>query len=225
MKKYLIASIALFTGFTLMASAQVTAQNAADGITTISGLITLFTGTVVRSIGVLFLSAGVVIFFLGIVQYIWGLRAGDAIKAKAGSNFMLWGLISLFVMFSVYGIITFGQRIFGIDGTSSIVIPEIRINGSGGGSPVSNPTGGSGTSGTSVTNPLGGGGTQGTPVYNTGTGQSCPVGQVASANGGCITSVGGGGRTTGGVSPYFGADCAVSSDCGGGLTCVSYICQ
>jgi hypothetical protein len=74
-----------------------------------------------------------VAFFFGIVQFIWGTRDGDPTRAKNGKNFMLWGLIALFVMFSVWGIITYVQQIFGVT-QNTITIPTIQINtGTGGG--------------------------------------------------------------------------------------------
>lgn len=107
---------------------------AQDGVTQInkglgsfSSIITQFTQTIVRSLATLFATAAMVAFFFGIVQFIWGSRDGDATKAKNGKSFMLWGLIALFVMFSVWGIINYAQRIFGINGQNTIIIPQIEL--------------------------------------------------------------------------------------------------
>lgn len=162
-KSFLFASLTVptFFIFSSLASAQATAQDAASGFNTLAGLITLFTNTIVRATGTLLLSAAVVAFFFGVVQYIWGMRQGDAGKAKIGNEFMIWGLVGLFVMFSVYGIIKFGQGIlFNGKDVTSIVIPDINLKGSGSGSPSGSPLGGSG-SGSNATNPLGGSGVGG----------------------------------------------------------------
>lgn len=158
-KSFLFTSLTVSTFFIFssLASAQATAQDAASGFNTLAGLITLFTNTIVKATGTLLLSAAVVAFFFGVVQYIWGLRSGDPGKAKIGNEFMIWGLVGLFVMFSVYGIIKFGQGIlFNGKDTTSIVIPDINLKGSGSGSPSNNPFGGNG-SGSNSTVPDGGG--------------------------------------------------------------------
>ncbi len=122
--------------------AQVQAQGCVgqinNGFCTFSGIITTFTQTIVRSLATLFATAAMVAFFFGIVQFIWGSRDGDATKAKNGKNFMLWGLIALFVMFSVWGIINYAQRIFGINGQNTIIIPQIEL---GNGKTAPNPSG------------------------------------------------------------------------------------
>ena len=107
---------------------------AQDGVTQITKgfgsfktIIDTFTQTIVRSLATLFATAAMVAFFFGIVQFIWGSRDGDATKAKNGKNFMLWGLIALFVMFSVWGIVNYAQRIFGIQGQNTIIIPQIEL--------------------------------------------------------------------------------------------------
>ena len=99
------------------------------GLGTLGDLISTFTKRIVAALAVLCLTMAVVAFFWGIVQYIWGLRAGDATKEKNGRNFMLWGLIALFVMFSVWGIIRYAQRIFSIEGQTTILIPDIQFMG------------------------------------------------------------------------------------------------
>lgn len=138
MKKILnrtvLASLLLITGSVLSVSAQ-GAAGVQAGFGTLSGLIDSFSQTVVVAFGSLLMAGAVVIFFMGIVQYIWGLRSGDAGKAKVGSNFMLWGLVGLFVMFSVYGIVKLGQTIFfgnDRDSINTITIPKIKFDGTGG---------------------------------------------------------------------------------------------
>lgn len=165
MKKSLIftsVSVATFFIFSSFVSAQATAQDTASGFNTLAGLITLFTNTIVRATGTLLLSAAVVAFFFGVVQYIWGLRSGDPGKAKTGNEFMIWGLVGLFVMFSVYGIIKFGQGIlFNGKDVTSIIIPDIKLKG--------------GTSGPSTPNTNTGGNPFGsTPNTNTGSIPSTP---------------------------------------------------
>lgn len=134
MKKLLnrtvLSSFLFLTGSTLTVSAQTSVEG---GFRSLESLINTFSQTVVVAFGSLLMAGAVVIFFMGIVQYIWGLRSGDAAKAKVGSNFMLWGLVGLFVMFSVYGIVRLAQGIFfNNQDITTITIPKIKFDNSGG---------------------------------------------------------------------------------------------
>jgi hypothetical protein len=53
-----------------------------------------------------------IIFFIGIIKYIS--NADDAGKRKAGQDAITYGIVGLFVMFSVYGILNFVLKSFGI---------------------------------------------------------------------------------------------------------------
>ncbi len=200
MKKLSIAfgAVVLLSPSVLFASvvpSSGTAQKATDaattGITSINTIITTFTTTVVKSLGALLLAAALVAFFWGVVQYIWGNREAKPEKIKSGNQFMGWGLLALFVMFSVYGIIQFGQRIFFNDiDVTKITIPEINFGrSSSNGNSTTNP-GGSNTAG-NAGNPLGGGGASSGGTGNTGAGSSssdnCPSLSVGAA---CTTSSG-----------------------------------
>lgn len=44
-----------------------------------------------------------VIFFWGLVRYLY--HSDDAASLQEGRQFMLWGLIALFVLFSLFGIL------------------------------------------------------------------------------------------------------------------------
>lgn len=135
-KSFIVAGISLtsFLVFTAFASAQTVnaTQQAVGGINSLSGIVDAITKTLVKALGSLAMAAGVVAFFYGVVEYIWGLREGKTDKIVAGRQFMIWGIIALFVMFSVYGFINFGQKLFfsGVDVTK-IVIPEFNFVGGG----------------------------------------------------------------------------------------------
>ncbi len=140
---------ALFTLTVTTASAQSVAT-LTGGIGTLAGLIDGFTGKVVRATGGLFMALAMITFFYGVVEYIWGARQGDGDRVKRGNEFLKWSLVALFVMFSVYGIIRFGQRIvFGDADVSRIVIPQLIMGGSSGSPGTgSNPGGSVGSPGT-----------------------------------------------------------------------------
>lgn len=63
-------------------------------------------------------------FFWGIVKFIFG---GDEAK-KEGQQFMIWGLVGLFVMVSVWGLVKFIGSAIGITETGgSITPPSVQL--------------------------------------------------------------------------------------------------
>jgi len=50
-------------------------------------------------------------FFMGLVRYIYA-AGGSATAHEYGRTLMLWGLIGLFVMVSIWGIVKFIQEAF-----------------------------------------------------------------------------------------------------------------
>lgn len=107
---------------------------AQTSFTGLKGFIDSITTNIVASLGYLALASATVVFFFGIVQFIWAARSGEAKAMEEGKSFMVWGLIALFVMFSVWGIVRFAQDAIGSryfqDG--DIIVPRIRFGDSGG---------------------------------------------------------------------------------------------
>ncbi|MBX4210524.1 pilin [Candidatus Parcubacteria bacterium] len=64
-------------------------------------------------------------FFWGLARYI--LSAGDPEAKETGKNIMIWGIIALFVMASVWGIVRFIGTAIGInpDANKTIVAPGV----------------------------------------------------------------------------------------------------
>ncbi len=61
-----------------------------------------------------------IILALALVFFLWGvakfiLNAGDPSAQSEGKQIMFWGLIALFVMVSVWGLLAFIQNTIGID--------------------------------------------------------------------------------------------------------------
>lgn len=134
MKISSLSKVSLFIGlsvFPLVSFAQ-SGTDVRGGMTTLNTLIQTITSTVAASIATLLFSAALIAFFVGVVQYIWGAREGDQPAITKGNMFMKWSLIALFCMFSVYGIIRFGQN-FLCNGPCSneITIPNIRFTPGG----------------------------------------------------------------------------------------------
>ena len=62
-------------------------------------------------IGLLF-AAALVLFMWGGVQLIWGANTDDS--REKGKNHLLWGIIGMFIMVSVYGILNLITSTFGL---------------------------------------------------------------------------------------------------------------
>jgi hypothetical protein len=63
-----------------------------------------------------------VIFVVAFVYFLWGLMvfilsAGDSTKVTEGKQHMLWGVVGMTIMVSVFAIIAIGLATFGIGGT------------------------------------------------------------------------------------------------------------
>lgn len=63
-------------------------------------------------------------FFWGLMKYIFS--QGDDEKKVDGKNMMIWGIIALFVMVSVWGLIRMLQDTFNIQTGTPIIPTEIR---------------------------------------------------------------------------------------------------
>jgi hypothetical protein len=191
-------SLLVFLGTCVAEAQQQQGQQALQAFSTIGGLIRSFNANIVQGLGTLALSAAVVVFFFGIVEYIWGVRSGDAGKTKTGNTFMVWGLVGLFVMFSVWGIIYFAQSIFGIQGYTAQQVMEGRTQ---------NPN--------QNTSPLDPSGAVIIPVRNSvGNMNGFDVPVTGSDSSGAVPVTGGGASS---VTKCIGK--AVGDSCGAGFTC------
>ncbi|MFC1731323.1 pilin [candidate division KSB1 bacterium] len=70
------------------------------------------------------LALAVLYFFWGLAQYI--LAQGSEDKREEGRNIMIWGIIALFVMVSIWGLIRLLQDTFNVGGQTPIVPGQIR---------------------------------------------------------------------------------------------------
>lgn len=87
------------------------------------GVVCLFTDLITTALPVV-AGLALVVFFWGLAKFI--LKAGDETARAEGKQVMVWGIIALFVLVSIWGIISFiTGEIFGI---STIKLPLLRSN-------------------------------------------------------------------------------------------------
>ena len=61
-------------------------------------------------------------FFWGVAKYIWG----EGMGKEEGKKIMIWGVVALFVMASVWGLVAFIQGEFTISANTVGTIPTIK---------------------------------------------------------------------------------------------------
>lgn len=113
MKKIVYAVLALAPGLVLAQSPN------------FSGLdqIVAFMGRTIKSLIPIFFGLAIIYFFWGLIEYIRS--AGDAKKAAEGRSIMIYGVIAIAVMISVYGLTAWLQGLFGINATATANIPTV----------------------------------------------------------------------------------------------------
>jgi hypothetical protein len=109
MKKTAFISAALFA-LPLIASAQ--------ALQPIKNLIVAVGGILNMLIPIL-IAAALVVFFWGLVQYIRNPELSE------GKNVMIAGILSLFIMVSVWGLVNLAQNALGVNGSGSVQIPQV----------------------------------------------------------------------------------------------------
>lgn len=79
---------------------------------------------IINSLLVLLIALALLVFFKGLVSFI--AKSGDAKSHQDGKNLMIWGLVGLFVMVSVFGILQFAYNDFGFG--RPFGLPTLPIN-------------------------------------------------------------------------------------------------
>ncbi len=89
------------------------------GFTNVSSLLGYVTCLLIKSVVPLLFALAFVAFIWGIIQMF--LNPDNEEAKKKGKSFMIWGLIALTVMFSVWGLVEVITSTFGIN----VVIPKL----------------------------------------------------------------------------------------------------
>jgi len=77
------------------------------------------------SLSYLFMSSAIVLFFAGMVKFIWNQRNGK--DTRDDKAMMTWGILTLFVMFSIWGLISLTQRTLS-DPVKGVDFTQTKIN-------------------------------------------------------------------------------------------------
>lgn len=102
---------------------------------TLQSIITNLADTALKPAVPLLIGLAVVVFFYGLVKYI-NSGLGDAKSIQEARSLMIWGIIAITVMVSVWGIVKVVQTTFlgGSDFTSPPNVPQFGAIPGGGGS-------------------------------------------------------------------------------------------
>ncbi len=88
-----------------------------------------FFNTVFNALIGIMITLAILGFFWGLVKYLFNVN--DTEKRKEGLSVMMYGILALAVMVSVWGLIGLLQNTFGVTSTSPIVPQGIQINPGG----------------------------------------------------------------------------------------------
>ena len=90
---------------------------------TINDIITTFKG-ILGAVIPFFMVLATVIFLWGVIQYITA--GGEEEKIKSGRTYMIWGIIALFVMIAIWGLVNILASTTNI-GTNNTIPPGVTV--------------------------------------------------------------------------------------------------
>jgi len=71
----------------------------------------------------LLIGIAIIAFFWGLIMYLFKSKGGE--EGKKAYQMMVWGILALFVMLSVYGLVRLLQNTFGVGGNQIVPAPQI----------------------------------------------------------------------------------------------------
>lgn len=80
-------------------------------------------GTIVKKVIPILFGLAIIYFFWGLVVFLRA--AGDPKAQEAGRNQMIWGVITIAVMVSVYGLVQWLQTLFNVDANATVNVPKV----------------------------------------------------------------------------------------------------
>lgn len=98
------------------------AQGTQGNLNGVSNLVTQIGGIIAKIIPIMFALA-IIYFFWGLIQFIRS--AGDPKKASEGKSIMIYGVIAIAVMVSIYGLVNWLTGNLGITQTNTVTLPTV----------------------------------------------------------------------------------------------------
>lgn len=105
-----ILGSSLATGATLLLPVIASAQTISDTL--------IFLSVILNGIIGLFITLAIVVFFWGLIRYLWSMGPEEA---HEGIKIMFWGVVAIFVMVSIWGIIQLLQRSLRVQSTDPVI--------------------------------------------------------------------------------------------------------
>jgi hypothetical protein len=112
-------------GVSLVAAAALALPALASAATLLNTL--ALANTFLNALIGLFITLAIVVFFWGLIRYL--VSVGE--EKHAGLTIMFYGVLAIFVMVSIWGIIRLLQSTFSVTSTSPVIPQGIQINTSG----------------------------------------------------------------------------------------------
>ncbi|MEK7509404.1 MAG: hypothetical protein AAB605_01690 [Patescibacteria group bacterium] len=112
-----LTGLSALTAFTALVPIFASAQTLLNTLALVSQFL--------NSLIYLFITLAIVVFFWGLIQYLW--ESGSEAKAS-GLQTMLWGIVAIFVMVSIWGIIRLLQSTFRVTSTEPVIPKTIQID-------------------------------------------------------------------------------------------------
>ncbi|MBP6925799.1 MAG: hypothetical protein KBC22_01930 [Candidatus Pacebacteria bacterium] len=111
-------SIVGFLATARLALAQTPSGACSNAMSNLGDIFNYATCLLSKSVIPLLITVALVAFMYGVIEYL--INAEDENKRKEGRKFMLWGIISLFVMLGIFGILQVLGNTFGIESGGNI---------------------------------------------------------------------------------------------------------
>jgi uncharacterized membrane protein YidH (DUF202 family) len=122
MKKYIIFLFSLFLFLPAISLADTLGCSLGTSNVMLGDVFSYATCVISTSIIPLLLSLAVMLFVWGVVMYV--INPSEEEKKKKGKSFMIWGIIALAVIVSVWGLVSILRTTFGIDNA----IPQVQTS-------------------------------------------------------------------------------------------------
>ncbi len=122
MNQLLIVNFKIMKKFIYSALAFAPVLAFAQNLGGVTSLVTQIGGIVARIIPIIFALA-IIYFFWGLVVFLRA--AGDPKAQEAGRNQMIWGVIAIAVMLSIYGLVYWLQTTLGISNVNTVNLPTV----------------------------------------------------------------------------------------------------